>query len=126
MAFAMLRLAQDHSEPVDVERYGPPRTMTCTWFSNFENSRMEECHDAARKPLLDGAAASVECVNRQCALLDAEARRAAHWTRPEPVEGTFTVRLVGRASLGSHPTRYLGDGTRAVLIERILTVDLAR
>ena len=57
-----------------------------------------------------------------CEQLDAEARRVGHWRKPEPPWGTFNVRLVGRVSVGQHAKRYLGDGTKTVLIEKLLSV----
>jgi len=58
--------------------------------------------------------------------LDAEARKAADWTRPEPPWGTFTVQLEGRVALNPHKRRYLGDATRTVFIERLVSVRLSK
>ncbi|KTT74897.1 hypothetical protein NS319_01530 [Sphingomonas sanguinis] len=102
--------------------YGPRQTMVCDWFSNFENSRFDRCRTSGGMivPIEDGA--SLSCVPKLCDVLDARARRVARWTRADPVWGRFIVRLSGRVSTGSRPKRYLGDGTRSVLIERLIDV----
>ena len=110
----------------DGEAFGPRRTLTCTWFTNFENSRVEQCHDTTGKLLRDGDGASIKCAGDTCARLDAAARKAAGWRKPEPPWGTFTVRLVGRVSLYPHEKRYLGDATRTVLIEELLSVGVSK
>src|SRR5437764_3523062 len=89
----------------DGEAFGPRRALTCTWFTNFENSRFEQCLDASGKLLRDGDGASIKCLQDTCRQLDAAARNAAVWRKPEPPWGTFTVRLVGRLSLNSHEKR---------------------
>jgi hypothetical protein len=61
-------------------------------------------------------------LNRTCEELDAEARKEAHWNKPEPPWGTFTVQLEGRVSLHQHQSHYLGEGTSTVLIEKVLSV----
>ena len=106
----------------DGEAFGPQRTLTCTWFTNFENSRFEQCQDATGKLLQDGDGASIKCVRGVCEKLDVAARKAAGWRKPEPPWGTFKVELVGRVSLNPHEKRYLGDATRTVLIERLTSV----
>lgn len=107
---------------VDGIEFGPRLTLTCTWFSNFENSRFERCRAASRDVLPSNDGASIKCLGHTCEELDAEARRVAHWRKPEPPWGTFTVRLVGRISLHQHDKEHLGDGTSTVLIERLLSV----
>jgi hypothetical protein len=102
--------------------FGPRLALTCTWFTNFENSRFEECQSAGKDVLPTSGGASIKCLNRTCEELDAEARKVAHWTKPEPPWGTFTVQLEGRVSLHQHQSRYIGDGTSAVLIEKLLSV----
>jgi hypothetical protein len=104
------------------EAFGARRALTCTWFINFENSRFEQCQDATGKLLQDGDGASIKCVRGVCEQLDAAARKAARWKKPEPLWGTFKVVLVGRVSLNPHEKRYLGDATRTVLIEKLTTV----
>ncbi len=102
--------------------FGPRQTLTCTWFTNFENSRLEQCRGPAGILFGPEDGASIKCVRQTCAQLDAEARRAAHWRKPEPPWGTFTVRLVGRLSLHRHPKEYIGDGTSTVLIDKLVSV----
>lgn len=106
----------------DQEAFGERRALTCTWFTNFENSRFEQCQDATGKLLQDGDGASIKCAPRLCEQLGAAARKAARWTKPEPPWGVFKVVLVGRISLNPHEKRYLGDATRAVLVERLISV----
>ena len=107
---------------VEGTAFGPRRTLTCQWFTNFENSRFEKCWAPAGSSLLSNDGASIKCLGRTCEELDAEARRVAHWQKPEPPWGIFTVRLVGRVSLSGHKKQYLGDGTDTVLIEKLLSV----
>ncbi len=109
----------------DGEAFGASRTLTCTWFTNFENSRFEQCHDATSNLLQDGDGASIKCVEDTCSRLDAAARKAAKWRMSEPPWGTFTVRLVGRASIYPHKKRYLGDATRTVLVQELISVDVS-
>lgn len=109
---------------VDGEAFGASLTLTCTWFTNFENSRFAQCHDATGKLLRDGDGASIKCVGDNCSRLDAAARKEANWQKPEPLWGTFTVRLVGRVSIYPHKKRFLGDATRTVLLEKIISVKL--
>jgi hypothetical protein len=102
--------------------FGPRQHLSCEWFTNFENSRFEQCRvlgaQAAR--FEDGAA--IECLGQACGQLDARARKVARWNKPEPVWGTFTVEFYGRVSTTRHEKRYLGDGTMTVLIEQLLSV----
>lgn len=102
--------------------FGPRQRLICEWFTNFENSRFEKC--SARKgaaPVLkDGA--SIECLGQTCKDLDAAARKAVRWKKPEPVWGTFTVKFIGRVSATRREKRYLGDGTSTVLIEKLETI----
>jgi len=102
--------------------YGPRQRLVCEWFTNFENSRFERCRalNGAALVLEDGA--SIECLDRSCKALDAAARKAARWRKPEPVWGTFTVEITGRVSAIRHQKRYLGDGTSTVLIEKLVSV----
>jgi len=102
--------------------FGPRLTLTCTWFTNFENSRFEQCQSAGKDVLPSEGGASIKCLNRTCEELDAQARKAAQWTKPEPPWGTFIVRIEGRVSLHEHQSRYLGDGTSTVLIEKLLSI----
>ena len=91
----------------DGEAFGPRRALTCTWFTNFENSRFEQCQDGTDKLLQDGDGASIKCVRDLCEQLDAAARKAANWQKAEPPWGTFTVKLIGRVSLNPHEKHYL-------------------
>lgn len=102
--------------------FGPQQRLVCEWFTNFENSRFEQCRipTGAATILEDGAA--IECSRQVCETLDGAARRAARWKKAEPVWGTFTVEIVGRVSVGKHEKRYLGDSTSTVLIEKVVSV----
>ncbi len=102
--------------------FGPQRTLSCTWFTNFENSRFEQCRDATGPLLGEGDGASIKCRGDTCRQLDAAAREASGWRKAEPPWGNFTVQLVGRVSLAQHKKRYLGDASRDVLIERLVSV----
>jgi hypothetical protein len=108
------------------ESFGPPQTLTCTWFTNFENSRFDRCLGAKGEVLRSSDGASIECQGKTCKQLDAGARRLTRSRKAEPPEGTFTVRLVGRISLYTHQPRYLGDGTRTVLVEKVLGIRKAK
>lgn len=125
--FAVLALAstvpaEQQDLAFDGEIFGTQRTLTCTWFTNFENSRFEQCQDATGKLLQDGDGASIKCVPAVCEQLDAAARTEAGRKRPEPPWGTFKVVLVGRVSRNPHEKRYLGDSTRTVLVEKLTSV----
>lgn len=122
LALASVGAGQNGGSTVDGVAFGPPLTLTCTWFSNFENSRFEQCRTDVRNLLPSDDGASIKCRGQTCAELDAEARKAAHWREPEAPWGTFTVRLVGRISRHVHKKQYLGDGTSTVLIEKLLSV----
>ena len=102
--------------------FEPRQRLVCEWFTNFENSRFERCRvvGGAALALEDGA--SIECLGRTCEELDAAARKATRWKKPEPVWGTFTVELYGRVSAAGHEKRYLGDATSTVLIEKLVSV----
>lgn len=124
---AMLALATAASTPdkglvIEGVEFGPRLTLTCSWFSNFENSRFNRCEGRAGSVLSGDEPASIQCQPPSCEQLDAQARKAADWRKPEPPWGTFTVRLIGRVGLQPHPKRYIGDGTRTVLIEKVLSV----
>lgn len=107
---------------VDGTAFGPQRRLVCSWFTNFENSRLERCRaESGSSPLLSEGA-SIECVPTICAKLEAEARRVSNWRKREPVWGFFTVEFYGRVSTSARTKRYLGDGTRTVLIERLISV----
>jgi len=122
LALASSASAGQQNVTFDGEAFGPRRTLTCTWFTNFENSRFEQCQDVTGKLLQDGDGASIKCTRGLCDQLDAAARKAAGGRKPEPPEGRFTVKLVGRISLTAHEKRYLGDATRTVLIEELTSV----
>jgi hypothetical protein len=102
--------------------FGPRLALSCTWFTNFENSRFEQCRGAAGSLLSSNDGASIKCLARVCEQLDAEARKVTRWHKPDPPTGTFTVQLVGRLSLHQHAPQYLGDGTSTVLVERLVSV----
>ena len=121
-ALASFAPAGQQNITFDGEAFGPRRTLTCTWFTNFENSRFEQCQDATGKLLQDGDGSSIKCGRGVCEQLDAAARKAAGWKKPVPPWGTFTVKLVGRLSLNPHEKRFLGDSTRSVLIEMLTSV----
>lgn len=106
--------------------FGPQLPLTCTWFSNFENSRFDHCRGPAGNVLPSDGGASLKCVDRICEQLDAEARKAAHTRGIEAPGGTFTVRFTGRVSVHQHQPQYLGDGTSTVLIEKLVSVRKAK
>lgn len=118
-------LTTDDASKVSGDAFGPSATLTCTWFSNFENSQFEQCRSETGEMLLSDERASVECSAETCEALDAEARRAAQWRKPEPPWGTFSVKLIGRISLHPHQRRYLGDGTRILAVDKVLSVNKA-
>ena len=126
LALAPATPASGGGSIVDGIAFGPRLALTCTWFTNFENSRFEQCRGPAGNVLPSDDGASIKCLGRICGQLDAEARRVAHWRKPEPVWGTFTVRLIGRVSLHPHPKQYLSDGTSTVLIEKLVSVRRAK
>ncbi len=70
--------------------------------------------------LEDGA--SIESLGQTCKELDAAARKATRWKKPEPVEGTSAVEIYGRVSAARYEKRYLGDATGIVLIEKLVSV----
>ena len=107
---------------VDGVAYGPPQTLTCEWFTNFENSRFSQCKSPAGKSLPLGDGASIKCLGQVCNQLDSEARKASDVREDGLASGVFVVRLVGRLSVHAHPKRYIGDGTRTVLVEKLLSV----
>src|SRR3954471_16930836 len=74
--------------------FGPQQRLVCEWFTNFENSRFERCRilNGVAPVFADGA--SIECLGQTCRDLDAAARKAIGWKKPEPVEGTFTVEIL--------------------------------
>ena len=112
---------------VDGTAFGPRQTLTCEWFTNFENSRFEQCRAAGRSLLPpNGGGASLKCIAQSCEQLDTEGRRVANWRKPEPPWGTFNVRLISRVGVGHRAKRYLGDGTKTVLIEEILSVSTGK
>ncbi|WP_093086105.1 hypothetical protein [Sphingobium sp. AP50] len=111
---------------VDDEVFGKRRTMTCTWFTNFENSRFEQCRDASGNLLRGEDGASVKCADNECKQLDVRARQASGWRKAEPPWGTFTVQLIGRVSLFPRQKRYLGDSTRTVFVEKLQSVRVSK
>ena len=124
IAVALASASSQASQPLNVKgtAFGPRQRLVCSWFTNFENSRFEQCHIlGGTAPLLDEGA-FIECVGRSCEELDAAARKAVRWKKPEPVWGTFTVEILGRVSTARHKKRYLGDATRTVLIEKLVSV----
>ncbi|MEA3032634.1 MAG: hypothetical protein QOH86_650 [Sphingomonadales bacterium] len=105
--------------------YGPSRTLTCTWFTNFENSRFETCRFEGKPVLEPDESASIECLRGICDAMDEAAGRLVPTKDGDIPWGTFEVRLVGRVSLSRHRSHYLGDGTRTVLVERLLGLSKA-
>lgn len=102
--------------------YGERQLLVCDWFSNFENSRFESCRTDSGATVAIEEGASIDCLGQSCQELDVKARRVARWKKPEPVWGNFTVRFYGRVSAGQRAKKYLGDGTRTVLIENLISV----
>jgi hypothetical protein len=125
LAFLAGTPAADSNLRFDHRLYGPSRTLTCTWFTNFENSRFETCRFEGKPVLGPDESASIECLRGVCDGMDDAAARLVPTKQGEVPWGTFEVRLVGRVSLSRHRPRYLGDGTRTVLIERLLGLSKA-
>src|SRR5690348_2172777 len=107
---------------VDGIAFGPRLTLTCSWSSNFETSRFNQCRGPNGNLLPTDEAASLKCVGRTCDQLDEQARRVSHGRKSEAPSGVFIVRLVGRVGLNAQPKQHAGDGTRTVLVERIVSV----
>ncbi len=126
LSLAAFLSVPDGGVVIDGVAFGPRQTLTCEWFTNFENSRFEQCRATGPGLLFSDDGASLKCMERTCQQLDAEARRVAHWRKPEPPWGTFTARLVGRVGVGRHEKRYLGDGTWTVLVEKLLSVSKSK
>jgi hypothetical protein len=122
LALASAASGQHDGATVDGVAFGPRLTLTCTWFSNFENSRFERCQADQKNVLPSDDGASIKCRGKTCDQLDAEARKAANWREAEPPWGNFTVRIIGRVALRTHKKQYIGDGTSMVLIEELLSV----
>jgi len=110
------------SRTVNGVRYGKQEILSGQWFTNFENSRFAECDDAACDWLTQREQAAITCTDGECDKLDREARRLTHNTGPTAPEGSFGIRFVGRRGLVRHKSRFLGDGERDVLIERLLEI----
>ena len=106
----------------DDELFGARQRLTCTWFSNFESSRFVQCENAKGELLEISDGASVKCVRNLCRQMDEAARKAIDWKRRDAPWGHFKVVLVGRLSLYPHEKRYIGDGTRTVLVEELTSV----
>ncbi len=108
------------------ERFGPRQTITCKWFTNFENSRFSACRSGTQAVLAADEYASLECLGNTCKALDDAASKAIGWTKSEPPWGDFTVVFVGRVARFPHAKRYIGDGTRTILIEELRSVAVAK
>jgi hypothetical protein len=102
--------------------FGEPQTLRCIWFTNLENSRLEQRRGQAGSTFPTGENASIECAKDVCAQLDLTAKRASRQAGGEAPSGEFVVRFVGRVSAGKHEPHFLGDGTRTVLIEKFLAL----
>src|SRR4051812_21695264 len=120
LAFLAGTPAADSNLRFDHTLYGPSRTLTCTWFTNFENSRFEACRFEGAAIFRSDESASIECRRGTCDAMDEAARRLVPAKDGEIPWGRFEIRLVGRVSLSRHRSRYLGDGTRTVLVEQLL------
>jgi hypothetical protein len=105
--------------------YGRQMVIAGTWFTNFENSRFDECRGARCGYPPIGESASIGCLNGACRALDHAARRLTGQKGDAAPDGFFEIRFVGRRGLYPHEPRWLGDGARYVLIERLLSVRLA-
>src|SRR5260370_12927605 len=75
---------------VEGTAFGRRLTLTCTWFTNFENSRFEQCRGPTGNLLPSKDGASFKCLARTCEQLDAAAPRVVHWPKPEPPSRTST------------------------------------
>lgn len=108
------------------QKFGPRQTMTCNWFTNFENSRFDKCRDKFGKPVNRGKEATVVCSGATCKQLDGEARAVSGWQEDEPPWGNFEVTFFGCVGLTEHRKRYLGDASRDILVEDIQSVRILK
>ncbi|WP_010546031.1 hypothetical protein [Sphingomonas elodea] len=122
LAWALRQAAAPQALRFDDTVFGPRRMLRCTWFTTFENSRFHDCRDVDSPVLRAGEAASIRCLPKQCARLDGAARRWSGGKRGEPPTGFYTVRFVGRVAADRHAPRFLGDGTRTILVETVTAV----
>lgn len=106
LALASGPAAADDTSNIKGHAFGPSIILTCTWFSNFENSQFRQCRSETGEMLLADERASVECSAETCEVLDAEARRVAQWRKPGPLWGTF-FRQTGRAHQPSPASKAL-------------------
>lgn len=110
----------------DDSKYGVQQTLTCTWFSNFENSRLSQCRGENGFSFASDDDASIECWQHSCSKLDAEAQRLVHGKQSDAPEGTFSIRFVGRVATQRHQRIAIGEGNRTVRIEKIIAVRKAK
>ncbi len=122
LALASAQPGPDAGLTIQGLAFGPRQRLSCTWFTNFENSRFEKCQvlNGEMVPLDDGA--SIKCVEPTCKQMDAEARRISNWRKPDAPQGTFTVQFFGRVSIDHKQKKYLGDTTMTVLVEKLLSI----
>ena len=126
LAAATASPASKVGSSVNRVKYGAQQTLTCSWFTNFENSRLSQCRGEHGFAFALGDEASIECREHSCDKLNAEARRLTHWKQSDAPSGEFMVTFVGRVAVERHRTRYLGDGTRTVLMEEVVAVRKAK
>jgi len=125
---ALVSAAAPPNGPVVINgiAFGPRMTLTCKWFTNFENSRFETCRNQEKDIFPAGEDASISCSKQSCSVMDDQARRLSGGKKAEAPEGTFTVQFIGRAAGFRHEPQYLGDGTRTVLVEKVLKVRVSK
>jgi len=125
---ALLSAATSPNESVVVNgiAFGPRITLTCKWFTNFENSRFETCRNQGKDVFPAGEDASISCSKQTCSVMDEKARRLTHGKKAEAPDGTFAVQFIGRVAAFRHEPHYLGDGTRTVLVEKVLKVRVSK
>lgn len=106
-------------------RLGPPQTMRCLWFSNFENGRLDGCTVSGRPIIKDGA---VPVFGKGgAAAFDREAHKLLGTPPDDAPWGRFEVVIVGRPSLMRRErSRYLGDRPWDVKVERLISIRLVR
>ena len=105
--------------------YGRQTVIAGTWFTNFESSRFDECRGERCDDLPIRESASIDCLSGACGTLDRAARRLTRQKDGAAPDGSFVIRFMGRRGLYPHEPRWLGEGGRNVLIERLLSVRLA-
>ncbi len=111
---------------IDGVQYSQQETISGIWFTNFENSRFLECDGGACADASNTPSASIHGAPDVIEALDSQARVLTHIDKKIAPTGSFAIRFTGRRSAKSHEPRFLGDGSRDILIERVLDVQLVK